>query len=90
SDEISGPSVSSGSNGVGAGSGGNYSRPSQSPSQSAAGYYPSSANVMPSPQGGPYGSIPFSSERSPSGFGSMGMGGGAARPAPHSGPPGRG
>ncbi|CAM9544649.1 unnamed protein product, partial [Ectocarpus sp. 4 AP-2014] len=65
----------SGSNGIVAAGSGSYSRPP--PPHASTNYYTSPANnVMPSPQSGPYGSIPFSSERSPAGFGSMGMGGG--------------
>eukprot|EP00903_Cladosiphon_okamuranus_P019995 g18369.t2 len=90
-DDSNGPGGASGSNGIGGGGGGTYSRPP--PAQPSGNYYPPSANVMPSPQGAPYGGIPFSSERSPpGGFGSLGMGGGAAaaRPMPNSGRPGRG
>lgn len=62
----------SGTSGAGAG---NYSRasPPQPQHNPGGGYYPPSSKVMPA--GGPYGSIPYSSERGPGGFGSMsGMG----------------
>lgn len=82
-------SGSSGGGATAAGVGGSGSRSfSRPPPQAGASYYPSTPNVMP-PQAGPYGSIPFSSERGHGGFGSMSMSG-AGRPMPPSGRPGQG